>query len=94
MDAIPSRMQWDGRQGFVRHDGVQVNLAESPQGWHTFDYAPGYAQTVQPRPCDPPREMYPNEVQWCQDTMRRVAIRARRELDFMLGKVEAQPTGF
>lgn len=88
MDAIPSRMQWDGRAGFVRHDGVQVSLPAPPHGWHVFDYAPGCVASVQPRACDPPRDMYATEVQWCEDTMRRVAAGARRSLAFMLGDIE------
>ena len=86
MDAIPTRLLWDGRSGFVRHDGVQMALDEAPLGFAEVDYTPGCACEVRPRPSDPRREMHQNELEWCWDTTRRVAAAAKRTYEWMSGK--------
>lgn len=76
---FPTRLQWDGRKGVARHDGVEVQLSMRPEGmlWRQVDYAPDAVATCRDRDCDPERDLLPDEVGMIRTYLAQMARRAR-----------------
>jgi hypothetical protein len=78
----PTRLAWDGRRGIARHDGVQVVLAERPEGlhYHDIDYEPGIVAQCRDRACDARRDLTAEEIGAVVGALMRMAAAARRAL--------------
>lgn len=78
-DALyPTRLEWDGRQGLARHDGVQILLQRSPTTFAEVHYTPGIQAQVRERAVDPRRDMTAQEVASAQAWLVNMATNARQ----------------
>lgn len=74
----PTRLEWDGRRGLARHDGVCIELRQSPSSaWCEVHYTPGIQAEVRERPADPRRDMEPAEISQAQRWLAHMAYAAR-----------------
>lgn len=74
----PTRLEWDGRRGLARHDGVSLTLHRPPGiTWAEVHYTPGIQAELRERPADPRREMTGDEIHAAQRWLQRMADAAR-----------------
>ena len=82
----PTRLEWDGRKGLARHDGVQIQLHHAPGGGHLAEvhYTPGLQAEVRDRCCDARRDMTPDEIHAAQRWLANMALLAREAVGQVL----------
>lgn len=73
----PTHLEWTGRTGLARHDGVQMQLHRSPGVFAEVHYTPGIQAEVRDRPGDPRRDMTAFEVKAAQSYLANLAARCR-----------------
>ena len=74
----PTRLEWDGRRGVARHDGVSIELHRAPGcSWAELHYTPGIQAEIRERACDPRRDMTADEVKAVQRWLQYMAHAAR-----------------
>lgn len=77
----PTRLEWDGRRGVARHDGVQIELREPPsKQWHEVHYVPGIQAEVRERACDPKRDLVPKEIDGINRWLQYMASAGRKNI--------------
>lgn len=74
----PTRLEWDGRRGLARHDGVQVELRRPPTHHAEVHYVPGIQYDVRDGGADARREMTPEEIAHCQRYLLWLAQRCHQ----------------
>lgn len=75
----PTRLEWDGRRGLARHDGVSIELHKPPSAtWHEVHYTPGIQAEIREHPSDPRREMTADEIRNAQRWLAYMAHAARQ----------------
>lgn len=77
----PVRLEWDGRRGLARADGVTIELHTAPMpGWCEVHYTPGIQSEVRPRACDPRRDMLEAEIAAVKTWLFNMAARTRAQM--------------
>ena len=74
----PTRLEWDGRRGMARHDGVQVELRSAPLRFAEVHYTPGIQYDVRDNGASARREMTQAEIGDCQRYLLRLAHRCHQ----------------
>ena len=73
-----TRLEWDGRRGLARHDGVSIELHRPPGcNWAEVHYTPGIQSQIRERACDPRRDMTADEIKAVQRWLQCMAEAAR-----------------
>lgn len=74
----PTRLEWDGRRGMARHDGVSLELHRPPAGaWAEVHFTPGIQAQVRERACDARRDMTADEIRAALRWLQYMAHAAR-----------------
>lgn len=77
----PVRLEWDGRHGLARADGVTVELLATPMpGWYEVHYTPGIQSEVRQSACDARRDMTEAEIAAVKAWLFNLAGRTRAQL--------------
>jgi hypothetical protein len=77
----PTRLEWDGRRGFARHDGVEIVLRDAPsKQWAEVHFTPGIQAEVRERSCDARRDMVAAEIRSATRWLEHMAYAARSSI--------------